>query len=381
MLLSMTVVPALADGFFASPEELDIFQPSQKALILYEDNREDLILSVKYEGNANEFAWVIPVPAYPDIDVADPDLFWELAVLTSARLPSRGFGCMIMAPAGPPVAVWERMVVGPYDVAILSAQDPAALVDWLNSNGYSFPEEGGDILDYYITKEWYFVAMRINTGEEATGLATGTIEPLKLSFESDEIVYPLKITSLSSETSEVLLYVFADQKVVPREYQFVSLNTPEQVVFLERDEDVFYIEFGEEIRLRDLYPEGALSKLLTTSLQGDKYYVTKLKAEIMADEMVDIELIRYAPGDYLDSDGDGWSDAEEAIAGTNPSRVDTDHDMLRDPKDPYPLRLAGYVFAVIIIASLAVGTFLWLRYLRRKDAIVRSQDTIKTPKG
>ena len=108
MLLSITVVPALADGFVAAQMELDIFQPSQKALILYEDNREDLILSVKYEGNANEFAWVIPVPAYPDIDISDPDLFWELADLTSARLPSRGFGCMVMALAGPPVGVWER---------------------------------------------------------------------------------------------------------------------------------------------------------------------------------------------------------------------------------------------------------------------------------
>jgi hypothetical protein len=66
--------------------------------------------------------------------------------------------------------------------------------------------------------------------------------------------------------------------------------------------------------------------LLTTCLQGDKYYVTKLKAEIIADEMVDIELIGYDPGDYLDSDGDGWSDAEEVIAGTNPNRVDTDYD-------------------------------------------------------
>jgi len=382
MLLSITVVPALADGFFAAQMELNIFQPSQKALILYEDNREDLILSVKYEGNANEFAWVIPVPAYPGIDVSDPDLFWELADLTSVDLRGGGgCGCMVMAPAGPPVAVWERTVVGPYDVAILSAQDPTALVDWLNSNGYSFREEGGDILDDYIAKEWYFVATRINTGEEATGLATGTIEPLKLSFESDEIIYPLRITSLSSETAEVLLYVFTDQKVVPREYQFVSLNTPEQVVSLEREENVFYLEFGEEIYLQDLDSEGVLSELLTTSLQGDKYYVTKLKAEIVADEMVDIELIRYDPGDYLDSDGDGWSDAEEVIAGTNPSRADTDHDMLRDPEDPYPLRLPGYVFTVIIIASMVVGIFLWWRYRRRKKAVVRSQDTVNTPKG
>jgi len=373
MLLSIAVVPALADGAFFALLGDDIFQPSQKAIILYENNREDLILAVKYEGNADEFAWVIPVPNYPDIDVSDPDLFWELSEITTEDLPVRtGCARFIPLPLSPVVQVLERTIIGPYDVAILSAQDPTALVDWLNSNGYSFPEEGEKILDDYITKEWYFVATRINTGEEATGLAAGTIEPLKLSFESDEIIYPLRITSLSSKASEVLLYVFADQKVVPREYQFLSLNVPGQVRSLEREENVFYLEFGEEIRLRDLWVKSTLYELLSTSLRGDEYYLTKLRAEITADDMVDIELIRYDPGDYLDSDGDGWSDAEEAIAGTNPNRVDTDYDRIRDPQDDYPLEIASYVFAVIIITSLVVGIFLWRRYRRRKRAIMPS---------
>ena len=375
MLLSMTAGPAFADGAFFTLLEYDIFQPSQKALILYENNREDLILSVKYEGNADEFAWVIPVPNYPDIDVSDPELFWELSDLTLVHLRVRGgggFGCIAHFAAVPPVEVLERTVVGPYDVAILSAQDPTALVDWLNSNGYSFPEESEKILNDYITKEWYFVATRINTGEEATGLAAGTIEPLKLSFESDEIIYPLRITSLSSKASEVLLYVFADQKVVPREYQFLSLNVPEQVVSLEREGNVFYLEFGREIHLRDLKLNDTLYELLTDSSRGDEYYLTKLRAEITADEMVDIELIRYDPEDYLDSDGDGWSDAEESIVGTDPNKVDTDYDRLWDPEDPYPLEIPSYVLPVVIITSLIVGIFIWRRYRRRKRAIVRS---------
>jgi len=389
MLLSIAVVPALADGAFFALLGDDIFQPSQKAIILYENNREDLILAVKYEGNADEFAWVIPVPNYPDIDVSDPDLFWELSQITTEDLPVR-LGCarFVPLPLSPAVEVLERTIIGPYDVAILSAQDPTALVDWLNSNGYSFPEEGEKILDDYITKEWYFVATRINTGEEATGLATGTIEPLKLSFESDEIIYPLRITALSSKASEVLLYVFADHKVVPREYQFLSLNVPVQVRRLQfevREENVFYLEFGEEIRFGDWWvkigeeirqgdwwAKGTLYELLSTSLRGDEYYLTKLRAEITADDMVDVELIRYDPGDYLDSDGDGWSDAEEAIAGTNPNRVDTDYDRMRDPQDPYPLEIPEYVLPVIIITSLVVGIFLWRRYRRRKRAIVRS---------
>lgn len=41
--------------------------------------------------------------------------------------------------------------------------------------------------------------------------------------------------------------------------------------------------------------------------------------------------------EFTDSDGDGWSDAQEKLAGTDPQKVDTDNDGYWDPLDANPL--------------------------------------------
>ena len=41
--------------------------------------------------------------------------------------------------------------------------------------------------------------------------------------------------------------------------------------------------------------------------------------------------------EFTDSDGDGWSDAQEKLAGTDPQKLDTDNDGYWDPHDANPL--------------------------------------------
>lgn len=400
-IITVLLTPASASadgGFFVPDVSKDINEPAQKAIILHEDNVEVLILQVKYEGDVDEFAWVVPVPGYPAINVSEPLLFEELAYLTYVSVPKSGRGVLecggIVGHGGiepPSVTVWEEATAGVYDYAVLSAEDPDALIDWLNSNGYAFPEDGRDIIDHYIGKDWYFVAVKIDAEGEAEGWAEGMIQPLKLSFDSDELVYPLRITSLSSDRCEVLLYVFADQKVIPAEYPFLTLNNGEQIKYLDRRDDVFYLEYSGQTHLDPqimdywegiftgdpeswkeqysqelpyIYPEGSYY-FLCDLLGGTQYYLTKMRANISADNMADIELVAYDVGSFPDLDGDGWSDTEEAVAGTSPHRADTDYDGLADPEDPYPSEFPGWAIALIVISSLVTLLALWLMYRRR----------------
>jgi hypothetical protein len=300
-LLSTTAAPVLADGcFFPDSMYRDLYESAQKAVILYGNSTEHLILSVSFEGDAEDFAWVIPLPDKPEIAVTDAELFWELSDFTATEIPRPGFGCSFFgatAPGGQEgVDVIEEQVVGPYATAILSATNATALVDWLNANGYIFPEDGEDIVSGYIEKEWYFVATKINAVEEDTGyaLAEGAIEPIVLSFASDEIVYPLRITSLSATSPEVLLYVFADHVMVPEQY-------PLYIGYGNWYENSFTLEFADKVSVEDLSDYEILPVLVSLCLSGDEFYLAKLRGTVTADQMVDIQLLSYEEGDSLGS--------------------------------------------------------------------------------
>src|ERR1044071_8045797 len=84
-------ISALADGCFVTADKRDIHEPTQKALIVYECGREDLVLQVRYAGATENFAWLVPTPARPNLVECSEKIFYDLAVFTHPVL-KRGFG-------------------------------------------------------------------------------------------------------------------------------------------------------------------------------------------------------------------------------------------------------------------------------------------------
>ena len=205
--LGLGATKTFGDGGFISPYERDVYQPNQMAVIKYDKGIEDIIFKVKYEGNADDFGWIIPVPSLPKLDTKSEDfdgIFFELADLTHWH---RGWGKSY----DNPIDVVEETTVGIYNVAVLHADNPNALSDWLKQHNYNIPSGGENIINEYINKNWYFVAARIvpEKLEEK-----GNIHPIRLTFNSSQIVYPMKISSISAkEYMQVLLYVFGDYPI------------------------------------------------------------------------------------------------------------------------------------------------------------------------
>jgi len=89
-----------ADGVFVFTwnKQIDINEPTQKAIILYDQGREDLVLQVKYEGPAKEFGWLVPVPGLPEVKKGSMDCFYELSALTQKALAlETGLRCAVVA--------------------------------------------------------------------------------------------------------------------------------------------------------------------------------------------------------------------------------------------------------------------------------------------
>lgn len=228
--------PAAADGGFFWPTttwdywytvEAEVgYSADQRGIIVFEaeDEVETLVLHTEYDGGRADYAWIIPVPHLPkseDIDtMADGwAAFDQLYHKTEPRgvITGPAFLCACGAGAGdgtsyPGVNVVDTLSIDNYRIALLEADDSRNLGRWLNDNEYRFPEEAEDELAYYVAKDWRFVAVRIAL---PSGGGTGEgqrQDPLKMMFATDEIVFPLRISNVSSrqhKQTEILLYVFS----------------------------------------------------------------------------------------------------------------------------------------------------------------------------
>ncbi|MCK5320689.1 DUF2330 domain-containing protein, partial [Candidatus Parcubacteria bacterium] len=355
-------------------------------LIVYNDGKEDLYLKVNYEGETNNFVWIVPTPTYPEAEKAAKDIFTELSALTTTAnwrtqdsvYPEKAAGTTLETN----VVVHSQKNVGIYEVTVLSATGVDGLFDWLNNNGYKLKQEVKDTLNWYIEKEWYFTAMRIkpenfldqaiedlrqidnlankdnfseklskyyiesfkdnnfnqfkisypiimavlnvdyseeitedifnqifndeevktyiengwlepeNEIKEAINTAIGRrlnienissysdyIEPIKISFKTNTIVYPLKISQIStrvpedpsesSKTNKILLYVLAGEQI----------KAPGFVTEYAQTVDAAKLEEAE----KNLYSEDleSLKKIIETR----EYFLTKMRRDFAKIEM------------------------------------------------------------------------------------------------
>jgi hypothetical protein len=225
-----------ADGFFVAPIGSFMYEPIQQAYIEYdrETGTEQLSILPGFTGDAQAFAWIVPVPNLPEVALEDEQLFRDLDVLTRPVHHSRdGDWDCFNNPGTISHDVYEGGVdillsetVGYYQTLVLSATEAPALMAFLTALGFLHEdnlEATSEIINDYVDRSWYFVAMQVDSSALAEidpyyyggGYGYyGSLDPIRLTFSSDEIIYPMKISALSAaENSKVHLYVKTDRRM------------------------------------------------------------------------------------------------------------------------------------------------------------------------
>jgi hypothetical protein len=256
------------------------------------------------------------VPSAAQVALGDARVFDELRRLTAPRLEYRDswwptFTWLFPraeapetagAPGGARVDVLASQRIGPFDVTRLAANDPTALATWLADNGFPHPEGLDRNLAPYVADRWEIVAVQLAPAEGGASL-TGDLQPLRLSFRSESVVYPMRLSRSATTPQSVDLYVLADHRMDPTAVPVAAAKPS--------------LEFAGLLARADVSPAMA-------DYVGDGAYLTRWTDHIYDPAAID--------GDYV---------FERAVADTPYQQV------------IYRTRDRGDITGVILLAALA----------------------------
>lgn len=205
--------------------------------IIFNINRDGTItamVNINYTGSAPNFAWVVPVPTPPDLDVGDMTTIMELDQLTQPQYVAPPNDCPIFAmPAmsadstrGGGVTVFSQGSVGPYNYAVIGGSDASELVAWLKENQYRVLDSMIPLMQPYASDGMVFLAMKLQPEKNVQDIA-----PVKMTYKSIKPMIPLRLTAVAANPNMgVLTWIFAPSQMEAENYQRLKIKE-DDIVF------------------------------------------------------------------------------------------------------------------------------------------------------
>ncbi|TGO03824.1 DUF2330 domain-containing protein [Serinibacter arcticus] len=221
----VTIPPAAACGCgdFALPEDgeggMDVV--GEQAILSLVDGTQRVQIALDADSDLADAALVVPTPTPATAALGDAEAFDALAEISAPQREevsvwwpdwgSGGDGAAGAAPGGSPgVDVFQEVTLGPLEVASLGSADLDGLLSWLDERGYALSEQLAAAMGAYVEEGWSFVAIKLSPEGEALD---GEIPPVDLTFASDELVYPMRLSAAADVAQQVRTYVVADRRM------------------------------------------------------------------------------------------------------------------------------------------------------------------------
>ena len=232
-----------------------------------------------FQGDAKDFAVVIPVPTFLEKDqihvgnqatvdhldaYSAPRLveYWDedpcAPMMPMARAATLSGG-VDMAKAKDRadalgVKVEAQYTVGEYDIVLLSAEQSDGLETWLTENGYKIPAGATDVLGGYIKQHMHFFVAKVNLEEKAKA-GFNFLRPIQVAYESPKFMLPIRLGMVNANGPQEL-FVFAlteKGRVETTNYRTVELPTGMDVPLYVKDQfaDFYRAMFAEQVKQED----------------------------------------------------------------------------------------------------------------------------------
>ncbi|MEQ1508642.1 MAG: DUF2330 domain-containing protein, partial [Myxococcota bacterium] len=248
-LVRLLLDPASACGGFACDggPTPPVLQSAERIVfgVDEEANQVEMHVQITFEGQAPDFAWIVPVPEVPELFVTTSQLFTQVALATfptfTLRISDDGrcrednesttkdtvgsYDAVASSGddddySGFDVDVVGTQAVGPYETVTLRGDSSEDLLGWLNAQGYILPDTFEDVLAPYVSDGSYFVALKL-----APDRTTGDLAPLGLRYPGVRATVPVQLTSISATPDmRMEVYLFGAGRGVPESYLHVRVN-------------------------------------------------------------------------------------------------------------------------------------------------------------
>ncbi len=187
----------------------------------------------EYEGDAEDFSWVLPVRPGAFLELAADAWLSALDTFTTTTVVSPtlncadssvsdgGCGCGSASTAAPAytsdsnsggvppgVTVVRHETVGPYETVTVRSTDPNALTTWLVDNGYTIPDEIQPVIDAYVNEGNDFLALKLQAG-----YGVQQMEPVRVITPGGDYLLPLRMVAAGiGSFVDIKLFVIAEQR-------------------------------------------------------------------------------------------------------------------------------------------------------------------------
>ncbi|WP_433196219.1 DUF2330 domain-containing protein [Nocardia sp. CA-107356] len=210
---------ACACGGVANPPGHPASVREETALVSWDGHRETVLMRLALKSGTDQAALIVPTPKPATVAGGDAATFAELRNLTAPRIvterrwfpslsgDSAGESAMSASGGGP--TVLDRVQLGPLEATTLSGGDLDGIRKWLSDNGYEMRPEVISTLEPYLREGWSFVAMRLTSARALDG----AMDPVRLSFDSDRFVYPMRMSSAAQQAQYVHLYALGEHRL------------------------------------------------------------------------------------------------------------------------------------------------------------------------